>query len=56
MSGLVVYKYEWRLLLYQRLYLETETLVEGRPHWTNEEVQCYMDEQEWLDEEQCDIE
>jgi hypothetical protein len=51
-----VYKSQRKFLPYQRIDLATETLVEGRPHWTDEEVQCYIDEQERLEEVQCDIE
>jgi hypothetical protein len=56
MSSSVIYKQQRRYLPYQRLDLETETMIEGRPHWIDEEVQCWIDEHERLDEEQCDIE
>jgi hypothetical protein len=27
----------------QRLDLDTKTFIEGRPHWTNEEVMAWLD-------------
>jgi hypothetical protein len=36
-------KEQARFLPIQRLDLETETLLEGRPHWTTEEIQAWLD-------------
>ena len=36
-------KYWIRFMGWQRLDLETETLLDGRPHWTQEELDAYAD-------------
>jgi hypothetical protein len=62
--GLEIYPYHWirerrRELPIQRLDLDTETLLEGSPDWTNEEVSAWLDRdkiQEQEVERQEDIE
>ena len=36
-------KEQTRFLLIQRLDLETESLIEGRPHWSTKEIQAWLD-------------
>jgi hypothetical protein len=39
----------------QRLDLETETLLPGRPHWTEEEVHAWFDDEDRREDETVDI-
>ena len=54
--GLPLYSIKWckeqhRYLPFQRLNLETETLLEGRPHWTVEEVSAWLDNENIKEQE-----
>ena len=40
----------------ERIDLETKTIMDGRPHWTNEEVMAFLDYQQQKEDEQCEIE
>ena len=56
--GLKQYPQRWRnenrrYLGYQRLDLDTETLLEDSPNWTNEEIDAWLD---WDTEETIEVE
>jgi hypothetical protein len=40
-----------KFLLHQRLDLETEILLPGRPHWTDEDVHAWRDDVDSRDDE-----
>lgn len=44
-------KEQLRYLPIQRLDLQSETLLEGRPHWTTEEIQAWLDNKALEDQE-----
>ena len=45
-----------RFLPLERIDLETEKVVEGCPHWTDDEIRAFLDYGQRQEEEQCEIE